>query len=236
MTELLARTAATREDKPVRTKFSSELAALTDELARLSALAHEATERVAVAVAEANLTAAYEVLAIDEQLQALHGKCENRSVILLALEAPVARDLRHVVTAMQIADDLSRMSWLTSRIADSVVHRYPEPVAPPDILRQLGAIGGIVTDLAVTAGRAITGISLSSDRSSEDAHARLTALQQQVLRTISAPQWQHGSAMAVDLALLVHHYERCAEHCVRIERLIHFFHTGIPLSAQVGED
>ncbi len=220
----------------MRTKFSSELAALTDELARLSALAHEATERVAVAVAEANLTAAYEVLAIDEQLQALHGGCENRAVILLALEAPVARDLRHVVTAMQIADDLSRMSWLTSRIADSVVHRYPEPVAPPDILRLLGAIGDIVTDLAATAGRAITDTDLSADRGSEDSHARLTTLQQQVLHAISATEWQHGSAMAVDLALVAHHYERCAEHCVRIERLIHFFHTGIPLSAQVDQN
>ncbi len=220
----------------MRTKFSSELAALTDELARLSALAHEATERVAVAVAEANLTAAYEVLAIDEQLQALHGGCENRAVILLALEAPVARDLRHVVTAMQIADDLSRMSWLTSRIADSVVHRYPEPVAPPDILRLLGAIGDIVTDLAATAGRAITDTDLSADRGSEDSHARLTTLQQRVLHAISAAEWQHGSAMAVDLALVAHHYERCAEHCVRIERLIHFFHTGIPLSAQVDQN
>ncbi|MBF6173559.1 phosphate signaling complex PhoU family protein [Nocardia blacklockiae] len=219
----------------MRTKFSSELAALTGELARLSDLAHEATERTAVAVAEANLTAAYEVLAIDEQLQALHGGCENRAVILLALEAPVARDLRHVVTAMQIADDLSRLSRLTSRIADIVVHRYPEPVAPPEILRLLDEIGRIVTDLAAAAGRAITDVGPSADGGSGADHDRLTGIQQQVLAAISDPAWPHGSAMAVDLALLAHHYERCADHCVRIERLIHFFHTGIPLSAQAED-
>ncbi|GAB2698707.1 phosphate signaling complex PhoU family protein [Nocardia thraciensis] len=219
----------------MRTKFSSELAALTGELTRLSGLAHEATERVAVAVAESNLTAAYEVFALDEQLQTLHGTCENRAVILLALEAPVARDLRHVVSAIQIADDLSQMSWLTSRVADSVVRRYPNPVAPPEILSLLAEIGGGVIELAAAAQRAIATDGPATEHHVVVPDGRLTELQQQVLHAISAPEWSHGSGMAVDLALLVHHYERCAEHSVRIGRLIRFFHTGTPLSAQSGE-
>nr|WP_246461388.1 PhoU domain-containing protein [Nocardia transvalensis] len=202
----------------------------------MSELAHEATERTAVAVAEANLTAAYEVFAIDEQLQSLHGACENRAVLLLALEAPVARDLRHVVSAMQIADDLSRMGWLTSRIADSVVHRYPEPVAPPDILALLGRIGQIAVDFAASATRVIAAHGSSTDPDPIVGDDRLSELQHQVLQMVSDPAWAHGSAMAVDLALLVHHYERCADHCVRIGRLIRFYHTGIPLSAQPQEN
>ncbi|WP_024801356.1 PhoU domain-containing protein [Nocardia sp. BMG51109] len=219
----------------MRTKFSFELAALTDELAQLSELAREATERAAVAVREANLTAAYEVLAIDERVQTLHDACENRAVILLALEAPVARDLRHVVSAIQINDNLTRMSWLTSRIVDSVVHRYPNPIAPPDILESLGEIGEIVTGLAAGAHHAIVDDELPADRHPVATDGRLADIQQRIRQSVSAPDWPHGNAMAVDLALLIHHYERCAEHCVRIGRLIRFFHTGIPLSAQTDE-
>jgi phosphate transport system protein len=219
----------------VRTKFFFELAALTGELTRLASLAHEATERAAVAVVEANLTAAYEVFAFDEQLQASYGACENRAVILLALEAPVARDLRHVVSAIQIADDLSQMSWLLSRIADNVVRRYPEPVAPPEIIERLAVIGHATTDVTAAAGAAIGTRHPTPHTVLVVPDPALHDAAQQVLQLVSAPDWAHGSATAVDIALLVHHYERCTEHCVRIGRLIRFFHTGTPLSAQTGE-
>ncbi|MBF6328677.1 phosphate signaling complex PhoU family protein [Nocardia transvalensis] len=218
----------------MRTKFSSELAALTRELAALASLAHEATDRLAVAVAEADLTAAYEVFALDEQLQEKYGACENRAVILLALEAPVARDLRQVLSASRIADDLSQMGRLTAGISDYVVRSYPHPVAPPDILAPLTEIGRATTVLAAAVVDAIAAsnppgpVPVAPDDT-------LGETRRHVLHLLSAPGWSHGSALAVDLALLVHHYERCAEHCVRIGRLIRFFHTGIPPSAEPAE-
>ncbi|MFI5778478.1 phosphate signaling complex PhoU family protein [Nocardia sp. NPDC051570] len=221
----------------MRTKFSSELAALTRELGRLAGLAHEAAERVALAVTETDLTAAYEVFALDEKLQEKYGACENRAVILLALEAPVARDLRHVVSAIQIADDLSQLGWLTSSIADSVVRRYPHPVAPPEIITPLAEIGRLTTILAAR----VVDVIVATGHPIPDAELvvpdpALAHTCQRVLQLLASPEWPHHSAMAVDLALLVHHYERCAEHCVRIGRLIRFFHTGIPLSAQASAE
>ncbi|MEG8184076.1 phosphate uptake regulator, PhoU [Nocardia terpenica] len=216
----------------MRTKFSSELAALTGALTRLAGLARDATECAAVAVAEANLTVAYEVFAVGEELQARYGDCENRAVILLALEAPVARDLRHVVSAIQIADDLSQQGSLTTRIADSVVRRYPDPVGPPGVVALLGEIGRGTAELTAAAHRAIAAHNPAPGQMLVAPDAALPELQQRVLRLIADPEWSHGSAMAVDLALLAHHFERCAEHSVRIGRLIQFFHTGTPLSAQ----
>ncbi|MGY2061141.1 phosphate signaling complex PhoU family protein [Nocardia gipuzkoensis] len=221
----------------MRTKFSSELAALTGELARMASLAHEATQRLAVAVTEADLTAAYEVFALDEKLQEAHGAVLTRAVLLLALEAPVARDLRHVVSAMQIADDLSRIGWLTSSISDSVVRRYPHSVAPPRIVDDLGWIGGLTVAVAAR----VVEVILASEQPVPQTDPivpdpDLSDACQRILQLVSSPDWPHDNAMAVDLALLVHHYERCAEHCVRIGRLIRFFHTGIPLSAQANAD
>ncbi|RMI34430.1 phosphate signaling complex PhoU family protein [Nocardia stercoris] len=215
----------------MRTKFSSELAALTDDLARLAKLARDAAELAMVAVADANLTVAYEVFALGEQLQLAYGACENRAVLLLALEAPVARDLRHVVSAIQIADDLSQIGRLTDRIAETVVRHYPKPIAPPDLLATLGAIGSSVVTLATAAGHTITDRHPVPPAATGSADDTVPQRVQQLLSTVTAAEWPHGSATAVDLALLAHHWERCTAHLIRIGRLIQFFHTGVPLSA-----
>lgn len=216
----------------VRTKFSSELMALTDELAHMARLTHEGSERAAAALAGSDLTAAYEVFALEEKVEIEHAKCEDRSVILLALEAPVARDLRQVVTAMQIADDLLAVSRALSRVADVVVRRYPNPVAPPHVLALLAEMSSAVTHLVDTAMGVIAAQSPPRDRALVPRDENVERLRVHLVELAADDTWAHGSAMAIDIALLAHHFERGADHCVRIGRLIRFFHTGIPLYAQ----
>lgn len=202
----------------------------------MARLAHEAAERAAVAIENADLTAAYEVFALEERIQAEHAKCEDRSVILLALEAPVARDLRNVVTAIQIAEDLSGIAGGLSRVADGVVRKFPEPVAPEDITHHLSAMAAALVDLTAAAIAVISAQQVEPDTTLIPPDPAIEQLQQQLLRAVADDAWQHGNAMAVETALLAHHFERCAAHCVRIGRLIRFFHTGVPLSAQTDEE
>ncbi|MFD7841478.1 phosphate uptake regulator PhoU [Nocardia sp. NPDC059764] len=216
----------------MRTKFSSELVALTEELAHMAQLTQEASERATAALLRADLTAAYEVFALEEQVEIEHAKCEDRSVILLALEAPVARDLRQVITAMQIADDLLAVSRSLSRVADVVVRRYPDPVAPQHVLDLLGEMSGAVTHLAASSVRVIAAQNPPRDRVLIPRDENLERLRGRLVELAADDGWAHGSAMAIDIALLAHHFERAADHCVRIGRLIRFFHTGIPLYAQ----
>lgn len=222
------------EDYGVRTKFAAELAALSEELGRLAELASLASERAAVGLARADLTAAYEALAADEELQAGYTACENRAVILLALEAPVARDLRQVVSAIRITDDLSRIGSLISAIAETAVRYFPDPLAPPEVADQLAAIGEATAGLIAATNAAIAASPGKGDVLVPP-DPELAELRAEVLARVSEPEWPHGHAVAMDLALLIHRYERCAEHCVRIGGLINFFHTGRPLSLEAAE-
>ncbi|MEV6770250.1 PhoU domain-containing protein [Nocardia sp. NPDC051030] len=217
----------------MRTKFSIELTALTDELAHMARLTHEAAERASAALVGSDLTAAYEVFALEEHVQVEHAKCEDRSVILLALEAPVARDLRHVITAMQIADDLLGMATALSRVAEVVVRHYPDSVAPRSITLVLSEIASAATDLAATVVRVIGAQNPPRDQILIARDENMDRLRAQVVETAADPAWSHGSAMAIDIAMLAHHYGHCSDHSVRIGQLIRFFHTGIPLYAQV---
>ncbi|WP_051161733.1 PhoU domain-containing protein [Nocardia brevicatena] len=89
----------------MRTRFTDELVALTADPTQMCRLTQKAAERVTDALVTADSTAAYEAFALEEELQRMHNSREARTVVPLAPQAPVARDLRRVVTAIQIAGE-----------------------------------------------------------------------------------------------------------------------------------
>lgn len=218
----------------MRTQFTNELVALTADLTQMCRLAQGAAERVTDALVGADLTATYEVFALDEQLQKMYSACEARTVVLLALQAPVARDLRHVVTAIQIAGELSRIGWLTSRAADQVYKSHPEPVAPQHILDLFAEMGCVAAQATARAGRAVA--SGHQDPAEESDAEAMETLNRQLHSALAAPAWTGTTDEAIELALLGHHLGRAVDHTARIERLIRFLDTGIPPTAQPDLD
>lgn len=221
------------DNSPVRTQFTNELVALTADLTQMCRITHEAAGRVTDALVGADLTATYEVFALDERLQAMYGACEARTVVLLALQAPVARDLRHVVTAIQIAGELSRIGRLFSRVADQVYQSHPEPIAPAPVLALLGQMAGLTAESTERAQRAVTtGRYAPAD---EDVAATMHDLDRELHAALTTTEG--GTDTAITLALIGHKLSRTLDHTDRIERLIHFLDTGIPPTAQIaGEE
>ncbi len=218
----------------VRTQFTHELVALTNDLTLMCRVAHDAVERVIDALVDADLQATYEVFALDEQLQKMYGACEARTVVLLALQAPVARDLRHVVTAIQIASELSRIGSLTNRVADRIYRSHPGHVGPQGVLDILAAMGRLAAHRTAVSGEAVatghhTEVAPPTDGSIDDLRTRLhTALAE------SDPD--RSADLTIELTLLGSYLERCVEHTDRIDSLIRFLDTGIPPTAQPRDE
>ncbi|MEU4313009.1 PhoU domain-containing protein [Nocardia sp. NPDC024068] len=212
----------------MRTQFTNELVALTADLTQMCHITHEAAERVTDALVGADLTATYEVFAHDERLQAMYGACEARTVVLLALQAPVARDLRHVVTAIQIAGELSRVGWLLSRIADQVYQSHPDPLAPAPILAVLAQMADLTAESTARAQRAVT----TARHARDDAAAAgdMQELNRKLHSALAAGD--HATEGAMTLALIGDKLARTLDHTDRIERLIQFLDTGVPPTAQ----
>ncbi len=213
----------------VRTQFTLELVELSNELTLMSRLAHDATERVTEAMAEADLAATYEVFALDERLQEMFAACETRTMALLALQAPVARDLRHVVTAIQIAGELSRIGRRAETAGQYVYRAHPGAVAPAPVLAALVAMGTLAAECVARVSSSVAGGRFVEDDGS-DAEAMSTLCAE--LRTaLTAPAAGVDTGAAIDLALLGSQFQRCADHAARVARLIRFLDTGIPPEA-----
>ncbi|PXX61503.1 PhoU-like phosphate uptake regulator [Nocardia tenerifensis] len=223
------------ENLPVRTQFTRELLALTNDLTLMCRLAHDAAERVTDALVGADLTATYEVFALDEQLQKMYGACEARTVALLALQAPVARDLRHVVTAIQIATELSRIGGLVSQVGEQVYQSHPGHVAPQPILDILADMGRLAATRAALSGQAVaTGHQEPPAERDPGLHA-MELLHKRLHAALAAPASDQPTTVAITIALLANHLERCVDHTARIDRLIRFLDTGIPPTAQPAD-
>jgi len=100
--------------------FHEELDALKSRLLDMSALAEELVRNAVEALLERDTAKAEGVILGDRELDALEMELDDRSLHLLALQQPMARDLRLITMVMRISNDLERVGDHAVNIAEAV--------------------------------------------------------------------------------------------------------------------
>ena len=118
----------------MRTAYHDQLDQLSEQLGDMCGLAGKAMERATQALLQADLALAEQVISDHEQISALSVRAEESAFVLLALQAPVAGDLRSVVGSIQIVADVDRMGALALHVAKIARRRHPQHVLPEDCL------------------------------------------------------------------------------------------------------
>jgi phosphate transport system protein len=210
----------------MRSAFHQRLGTLTQQLAAMCAMAGDAIEHATAALHEADLVLAERVIAGQADVVALNADVEETAFALLALQAPVATDLRALVSGMRIAADAQRMGGLAVHVAEIARRRHPRNAVPDDVRRHIADMGELAGQLACGAREVL----LAQDparaaqiRRDDDA---MDELHHQLLAALMDPGWTHGIAAAVDVTLLGRFYERFADHAVQIARRVIFQATG----------
>src|ERR1700737_5613013 len=131
----------------MRTVFPERLEQLTALLGEMCGLAGAGMEQATQALLQADLEAAENVIADHDRLVTMRRHAEDRAIALLALQAPVARDLRDVVSSLQHAADAERMGGLAVHVAKIVRRRHPAHVLPEEVNRYFAEMGGLGMDM-----------------------------------------------------------------------------------------
>lgn len=108
--------------------FHEELARLKGQLLDMSGLAEELVTRSLQALAGRDVDLAQEVIRRDNDLDAMEVAVDDACIQLLALQQPMARDLRLITMAMKISNDLERVGDHAVNIAEAVRHLAKAPV------------------------------------------------------------------------------------------------------------
>ena len=116
--------------------FHEELAQVKSRLLTMSGEAEGALELAVEALLERSEEKARAVISGDRRIDALEVEIEEQVVNLLALQQPMARDLRMLTSALKIANDLERVGDHAVNIAQSVERlSKSRPIAPePEIV------------------------------------------------------------------------------------------------------
>ncbi len=219
----------------MRTAYYQEIAALCRQLSEMCGLAAMAMEHATSALLNADLDLAEQVIADHEHIAALSRRAEGTALKLLALQAPVAGDLRRIVGSIHISADIERMGALAVHVANISRLRHPECALPDDVRASFGEMGARSVQLAKTAQEVL--LSNDSGKASrlEDEDDAVDAEHRHLFTLLIDHKWQDGVCSAVDVALLGRYYERFADHAVEIGRRVVFEETGgLPTHKQLA--
>jgi phosphate transport system protein len=208
-----------------REEFDMDLRAIRGTLVDMTMTAAVAVDKATTALLERDLTAVNAVREIDRRLDWTSREVDRRTYQLLALQAPVARDLRELVSAIKIGADIRRMGSLAHHIAKVAELRYPDRAIPDDLLPIFGKMGAVAARIAAGAAASLeTQDTVDASRLAVDDDA-MDGLRRALFRRLLS-DWPHGVESAIDVALVGRYYERFADHAVAIAQVLVYLVTG----------
>jgi phosphate transport system protein len=211
----------------IRKSFHQQLEDIKQDVIELAAMVVESIPRATQALLDADLTAAQAVIDYDDVLDAKSLEIEEECQRLLALQQPMASDLRVIMTAIRLNWDLERAGDLACNICKTIRRMYGTPIEPKlrGLIMQMSEEAYRLTRLAIDA-YAERNVALAA--ALEDMDDRLDGLQRDFVIALIE---QHDRTVmplqsAVQLALVARYYERLGDHAVNIGERIQYMVTG----------
>jgi phosphate transport system protein len=100
--------------------FDTDLQALTRMISEMGGLAERQIARAIEALDKRDAVLAQSTIASDAEIDAFQHEIEERAILTIARRQPMAVDLREIVSALRIANDLERIGDLAKNIAKRV--------------------------------------------------------------------------------------------------------------------
>ncbi len=210
----------------MREFYRHQLDAIIHDLVKMTRMVHTATERATEALLNADAATAEEVIAADAEVDRAREEIEERSFELLALQQPVATDLRMLIAALRMVADLERMGDLAVHVAKVTRLRYPDHAVPPEIEPTISSMAQAAVRMVDAAADVIDNRDVEAAVALEDEDEEMDRLRRSIFTELLSDRWQAGIEPAVDAALLGRYYERIADHAVSMGRRVVYLVTG----------
>lgn len=207
--------------------FEQELEKLKAKLLEMSALVESAIYRSVQGVVEKSEELAQQVLRNEARVNQLEIEIDDMAISLLALQAPLAMDLRLITAAIKINNDLERMGDLSVSIAQSALALMREPVIRPMI--DIPHIAGLAQSMVRKALDAFVNRDADMARSvlaSDDAVDNMRTASFHELMSFMEKNPQQIS-QALWLLSVIRNLERIADHATNIAEDVLFMVKGI---------
>ena len=128
-----------------REEFDKELSILESDLVIMSGMVEEALLRSVKALKSRDINQSQRVIELDDRIDLSEVEIERSCVDLIRKEAPIASDLRRIITILQISNELERMGDYAEGIGKINIMMGPEPLLKE--LIDIPEMGDIAVDM-----------------------------------------------------------------------------------------
>ena len=207
--------------------FIEELEDLQGRLLEMGTLVESAIHNSVRSLMERSEALAHQVLGNEDRINHLEIEIDELAVRLLALQQPMAKDLRFLTAAIKINTDLERMGDLAVNIVERAIALMNRPPVKPLIdIPQMARTAESMVRKSLDAfvkrepelARSVLLSDDTVDRLRDSIHSELISFMQEDPESI--PQ-------ALDLILVARHLERIADHATNIAEDTLFLVKGV---------
>jgi len=211
----------------MRVEYHTEMEQLRADLVRLGAMVSETIGRGTAALLDRDLHAAQELIDGDDAIDDFCLDLEDRCCQILALQSPIAGELRFVLTTLRLVGELERSADLMVNVCKASRRIYDVNFDPQlrGLIQQMGVEAAFLMRSAIDSYvDADTSLAAALD----DIDDRLDDLQTDYVEAIFESHHDGNINLqgAVQMAMIGRYYERVGDHAVNIGERVIYMVTG----------
>ncbi|MBC7593555.1 MAG: phosphate signaling complex protein PhoU [Kineosporiaceae bacterium] len=210
----------------MRDQYYEQLDSIVDDLVALTNGVRRAVSGATEALLNADAQLAEKVIADAKEIDEAAELIEERALLILATQQPVATDLRQLIATLRMVADLDRMGNLSVHIAKVARMRIPESAVPEPLRPTIVQMAAVADQMIDAASRIVANRDVVAAEHLEDEDDEMDQLRRSLFRILLSDDWGHGVEPAIDLALLGRYYERIGDHAVSMARRVVYLVTG----------
>jgi phosphate transport system protein len=207
--------------------FDVDLQELNKNVAQMGGLAEKAIADSVDALVRLDTTLAEHVVRVDGSIDALQREIEEKAILTIARRQPMAIDLREIVSALRVSNDLERIGDLAKNIAKRVAELNGE-FRPQKLIRGLEhmaalALAQLKQVLDAYAGRELAK-ALDVWRRDKEVDAMCTSLFRELLTYMMEDP--RNITFCIHLMFSAKNIERMGDHTTNIAETVHYMIEG----------
>jgi len=213
--------------------FDVDLQELTRKVAEMGGLAEKEVSDAVAALTRRDNDLAQSVVTSDPTIDALQREIEEKAILTIARRQPMAVDLREVVCALRVSNDLERIGDLAKNISKRVMALDGE-LHPQKLLRGLEHMGSLVGDqlrqvLDAFATRDLQA-ALAVWKGDQEIDAMCTSLFRELLTYMMEDP--RNITFCIHLMFCAKNIERMGDHATNIAESVYYMIEGRPITDQ----
>ena len=213
--------------------FDVDLQELTRMVAEMGGLAERQIADAVDALARRDADRAQRTVAGDPSIDALQAEIEEKAVLTIARRQPMAVDLREIVGALRVANDLERIGDLAKNIGKRVLALDGE-FHPPKLIRGVEHMGALVLTQLKEVLDSYAGHDLKKAmvvwNGDEEIDAMCTSLFRELLTYMMEDP--RNITFCIHLMFCAKNIERMGDHATNIAETVYYIIEGRALAEQ----